>query len=194
VSGEAVLLIDLQRDFLAADGAYARAGVTAPEVAAVPARLAPVVSRARERGVPVVSAQFTLVAPRGRPPIISEHLRAARPFLRSGDFAPGRPGHDLVPELGPPDVVVEKVAYSAFHQSRLDWVLGGLGVRRLLVAGIVTNGGVASTVRDAHLRDLSVVLLHDGCAAFDVAAHDATLRSLEGLVELASCAEVQARL
>ena len=66
---------------------------------------------------------------------------------------PGGWGHALVDELGPADIAVEKVNFSAFYMSRLEWVLGRAGVRRLFVAGIVSNGGVASTVRDAHVRE-----------------------------------------
>ena len=68
------------------------------------------------------------------------------------------------------------------------------GTRTLLVAGIVTNGGVASTVRDAHVRDLHTVLLADGCAAFDPELHAATLRSLAGIAETIDCAEARERL
>ncbi|QEC46128.1 cysteine hydrolase [Baekduia soli] len=184
----AVLLIDLQHDFLSPDGAYGRAGLGNADLAALPARVAPVLDAARAAAVPIVSAQFTIVARRGRPPQIAEHLHALRPFLGPGDFEPGRRGHDLVDALAPADVVVEKVAFSAFHQSRLEWVLQGLGADHLLVAGIVTNGGVASTVRDAHVRGLATTLLADGCAAFDREAHDATLRSLRGVTRLSTCA------
>ena len=85
-----------------------------------------------------------------------------RPFLGRGDFAPGSFGHALVDGLGPADLAVEKVAYSAFYMSRLDWVLRLAGIEALIVAGIVTNGGVESTVRDAHVRDLTTVVLEDG--------------------------------
>ena len=46
-----------------------------------------------------------------------------------------------------------KVAYSAFFNTQLDWVLRRAGITTVAVCGIVTNGGVASTVRDAHMRD-----------------------------------------
>lgn len=190
----AVLLIDLQRDFIAPDGAYGRAGRSSDAIAALPGRLAPVLDAARAAGVPIVSAQFTLAPLRGREPIVSEHLRELRPFLGAGDFEPGRPGHALVDELAPADAVVEKVAYSAFFQSRLEWVLNGLGARTLYIAGIVTNGGVASTVRDAHVRDLHPVLLTDGCAAFDPDVHTATLRSLAGICEQIDCAAAREKL
>lgn len=190
----ALLLIDVQNDFLAPDGAYRRAGVSAPELTALPARLAPVVEQARARGLPLVSAQFTLVAPGDGAPIVAAHLRAKRPFLGRGDFAPGSRGHRLVDALAPADVVVEKVAYSAFHQSRLGWVLHGLGIERLVVAGLLTDGGVASTVRDAQIREYDVVLLGDGCASFDVVAHDAALRSLAAVATVVTCAEAIAAL
>ena len=90
---------------------------------------------------------------RGGEPIISPHLKALRPFLRKGDFAPGAWGQQLVDELAPADFTVEKIAYSAFYMTRLEWVLRKSGIERLIVGGIVTNGGVASTVRDAHVRE-----------------------------------------
>jgi ureidoacrylate peracid hydrolase len=43
--------------------------------------------------------------------------------------------------------------------SRLEWVLCRAGIETLLAAGIVTNGGVESTVRDAHVRDFACVVL-----------------------------------
>jgi len=56
--------------------------------------------------------------------------------------------------------------------------------------GIVTNGGVASTVRDAHVRDFRNIVLSDGCAAFSDEAHEATIKSLSTIAEIATCDEV----
>ena len=92
------------------------------------------------------------------------------------------------------DVSIEKVAYSAFYQSRLEWALRGLDVDRVLVAGIVTNGGVASTVRDAHVRGFAPVVISDGCAAFDGDVHDATVRSLASIVPTTTIAQACAEL
>lgn len=184
-----LLIVDLQNDFLHPDGAYGRAGQTAPEIAALPARIAPVADALRKAGGVVISAQFTLVPGRGGAPMISPHLARLRPFLGRGDFEPGAWGHRLVDELQPADVTVEKVAYSAFYMTRLEWVLRKAGMETLLVCGIVTNGGVASTLRDAHVRDFHTVLLSDGCAAFSAAAHEASLASLATVSEVATCAE-----
>ena len=185
----ALLTIDLQNDFLHPDGAYGRAGQRADAIAALPARIAPLRERVRAAGGLHVSAQFTLVPGPDGEPLISPHLKELRPFLGRGDFAPGGWGHSIVDALAPADVTVEKVAYSAFYQTRLEFLLGRLGIDRLIVGGIVTNGGVASTVRDAHLRDIPVTLLSDGCAAFRDEVHEATLVSLGSVARVMTCAE-----
>lgn len=185
----ALLLCDLQNDFLHPKGAYARGGQSAPEIAALPARLAPLAHRLRDRGGWVVATLFTLVPGKGGAPFISPHLKALRPFLRAGDFAPGSWGQTLVDELAPADIAVEKVAYSAFYMSRLEWVLRKAGIERLLVAGIVTNGGVASTVRDAAVRDIPCTVLADGCAAFDARTHEIALEALRPVARIATVAE-----
>ncbi len=185
----ALLTIDLQNDFLHPEGAYGRAGQGAAAIAALPERIRPLRDALRAKGGLYISAQFTLVqGPEG--PLISPHLKALRPFLGPGDFAPNSFGNALVDTLHPPDFVVEKVAYSAFWQTRLEFILRKMGIDTLIVGGIVTNGGVASTIRDAHLRDLHTILLTDGCAAFTQAAHDATLASLATVTEQRSIAQM----
>ena len=87
---------------------------------------------------------------------------------------------------------VEKVAYSAFYQTRLEYIMRALDIDTLIVGGIVTNGGVASTLRDAHLRNIHTIMLSDGCAAFSDAVHDATLLSLATVTEQMTCTEAKA--
>ena len=190
----ALLIVDLQNDFLHPDGAYGRAGQTAAAIAALPERLKPLVDGIRAAGGWIVSTQFTLVPAKGGEPLISPHLKQLRPFLAKGDFAPGAWGHQLVEALQPADLTVEKVAYSAFYMTRLEWVLRKTGVRRLIIAGIVTNGGVASTVRDAHVRDFETVVLQDGCAAFALETHDVAIEALRPVARIATVAEVLADL
>ncbi len=186
----ALLLCDLQNDFLHAEGAYGRAGQGSPAIAALPARLAPLARRLRAAGGVVVSTHFTLVPGRDGEPMLDPHLRRLRPFMARGDFAPGSWGHGLVDELQPADFSVEKVAYSAFHQSRLEWVLRKAGVRRLWVAGIVTNGGVTSTARDAHVREFEVTVLSDGCAAFTPALHETAIEGLRSIARIMTIGEI----
>src|SRR5690606_15495671 len=100
----------------------------------------------------------------------------------------------LVDQLQPADLVVEKVAYSAFYMTRLEWVLRKAGIDTLIVCGIVTNGGVASTVRDAHLRDFNTFLLADGCAAFSREAHQRSVEDLSGIATALSCEDMSVLL
>lgn len=190
----ALLIVDLQNDFLHPEGAYGRAGQTAPEIAALPARLLPFAQALRAKGGWVISTQFTLVPAKGGAPLIAPHLKALRPFLARGDFQPGAWGHQLVDSLQPADLTVEKIAYSAFYMTRLEWLLRKCGIRRLAVAGIVTNGGVASTVRDAHVRDFDTLVLEDGCAAFSPALHATAIEALRPVSRVASIAQALAEL
>jgi ureidoacrylate peracid hydrolase len=189
-STRALILGDLQNDFLHPDGAYGRAGQSHPSIAALPDKLAPLVRAARARGVLIVATLFTLVPGRGGEPIISPHLKSLRPFLKKGDFAPGGWGQQLVDPLAPPDVQVEKIAYSAFHASRLEWVLRKCGVEQLYFTGIVTNGGVASTVRDAHVREFHCTVIEDGCAAFSEEVHRAAIEGLKPVAKITTIAEM----
>lgn len=185
----AVLTIDLQNDFLHPRGAYGRAGQGSPAIAALPAKVKPVIDALRAAGGTYISAQFTLVPGPGGEPLIAQHLKELRPFLCKGDFAPGCWGHGLVDDLAPADYTVEKVAYSALYQTRLEYILRALDIEWLIIGGIVTNGGVASTVRDAHLRNLHTITLSDGCAAFKPEVHEATLLSLDSVTKVRTCAE-----
>ena len=190
----ALLTIDLQNDFLHPEGAYGRAGQSAPAIAALPDRIAPLRDALVAAGGSYISAQFTLVPGRGGEPLIAEHLRKLRPFLTKGDFTPGGFGHDLVDTLKPADFTIEKVAYSAFYQTRLEYILRAMDIDTLIVGGIVTNGGVASTLRDAHLRDIHTVMLSDGCAAFKTNVHEATITSLGSVTRVMTCAEATAEI
>ena len=186
----ALLTIDLQNDFLHPEGAYGRAGQGAEAITALPARIKPVADALRTKGGTYISAQFTLVPGPNGEPLIAPHLKELRPFLGKGDFAPGKFGHNLVDGLAPADYTIEKVAYSALYQTRLEYILRALDIDTLIIGGIVTNGGVASTVRDAHLRNLHTILLSDGCAAFKQEVHDATLLSLASVCPNVTCAEM----
>ena len=187
VATSALILGDLQNDLLHRDGAYGRAGQSSPTIAALPDRLAPLVRAARQRGILIVATLFTLVPGRSGEPIISPHLKSLRPFLKKGDFAPGAWGQQLVDELAPADIAVEKIAYSS---SRLEWVLRKCGVERLYFSGIVTNGGVASTVRDAHVHEFGCTVIDDGCAAFSDEVHRAAIEGLRPVAEILTIADM----
>lgn len=187
-SRTALLIVDLQNDFLAPDGAYARGGAVSPAALELPTRVAKVARALKAAGGLVVASQFTLWPDAQGEPMIAPHLLQLRPFLRRGDFAPGSRGQENVPALaGLIDVTVEKVAYSAFFNTQLDWVLQHAGIDRVAICGIVTNGGVASTARDAHMREYHPIVLADGCAAFRADVHATSLADMTNIADVTDC-------
>jgi ureidoacrylate peracid hydrolase len=185
-----LLIVDLQNDFLHPDGAYGQAGQTSEDIAVLPARIAPLAGKMRAAGGWIVSTRFTLVPGKGGEPFISPHLKQLRPFLGKGHFQPGAWGHQLCDELQPADLSVSKIAFNAFYQTRLEWVLRKAGIDTLIVCGIVTNGGVASTVRGAHVRDIRTIVLADGCAAFSRVVHENAIADLSTVSQVATVDEV----
>jgi ureidoacrylate peracid hydrolase len=185
----ALIIVDLQNDFLASDGAYSRGGATNPSALELPLRVARVAKAVKAGGGLVIASQFTLWPDAKGEPMISAHLKALRPFLKKGDFAPGSKGQANVDEIMPyVDVSVCKVAYSAFFNTQLDWILKHAGIEHLALCGIVTNGGVASTLRDAHLREYHNTVLSDGCAAFGN-NHAIALADIATISTVMSCTE-----
>ena len=186
----ALIIVDLQNDFLAPEGAYARGGAASAAARELPGRVAGVARALKAGGGLVAASQFTLWPDVQGEPMISPHLKALRPFLRRGDFAPGSTGQANVAELAPLiDVSVCKVAYSAFFNTQLDWVLRHAGIDTVAVCGIVTNGGVASTVRDAHMREYHTIVLSDGCAAFKPEVHATALADMGTIAQVMRCEE-----
>ena len=186
----ALIIVDLQNDFLAPDGAYARGGAASAAARELPGRVAGVARALKAGGGLVAASQFTLWPDARGEPMISPHLLALRPFLRRGDFAPGSTGQANVAELQPLiGVSVCKVAYSAFFNTQLDWVLRHAGIDTVAVCGIVTNGGVASTVRDAHMREYHTIVLSDGCAAFKPEVHATALADMGTIAQVMRCEE-----
>ena len=63
------------------------------------------------------------------------------------------------------------------------------GIEHLYFTGIVTNGGVASTVRDAHVREFHCTVIADGCAAFSRELHDAAIEGLKPVAKVITVAD-----
>ncbi|WP_445158394.1 cysteine hydrolase family protein [Halomonas sp. E14] len=191
----ALIIVDLQNDFLHPEGAYARGGASNPEATALPERIAPLAQRLKQAGGLVAATRFTLWPDAQGEPMISPHLKSLRPFLARGDFAPDSHGQANVEAIRHfVDVSVNKVAYSGFFNTQLDWVLKKAGITTVAVCGIVTNGGVASTVRDAHMRDYHTLVIKDGCAAFKRATHDTAIADMASIATITDCQSLLERL
>ena len=186
----ALLLIDLQNDVLDPDGAFTRGNFTTAEMRAVVSKVAPAAKALKARKGFVAASLFTLWPGANGEPIFSQHTRNLKSALRKGDFAPSSWGQATTAAITPyVDVTVFKVSQSAFFNTPLDWILRHTGIETVAFAGIATNASVAASVRDAHLRDYHCVVLTDGCAAFNPAAHDAGLSELKPLAHLMTCSE-----
>lgn len=191
----ALIIVDLQNDFLSPQGAYARGKTVSSEAILLPERLVPVAQFVKKHHGLVAASLFTLWPDAEGQPMISPHLLERRPFLQKGDFAPGSWGQANVDVLTLlVDVAISKVAYSAFFNTQLDWILRKAGINTVVVCGIVTNGGVASTVRDAHMRDYQTVVLSDGCATFTETAHQAALTDMSSVAQVMTCNQFLAML
>ena len=128
----AVLIVDLQNDFLHPEGAYGRAKQTSPEIAALPEKDITAIEFCKgSRWMDCINS-VTLVPGKNGEPFIASHLKKLRPFLKKGDFLPASWGNSLVDLLQPADLVVEKVAYSAFYQTRMEFAYRVLGLKRYL--------------------------------------------------------------
>ena len=186
----AMLIIDLQNDFLHPDGAYATGGANNPSALLLPEKVLKVAQQVKAHDGLVISSLFTLWPDSHGNPMISDHLRKLRPFLKKGDFAPNSWGQQNVALIDAVvDVSVCKVAYSAFFNTQLDWILKHAAITRLIICGIVTNGGVASSVRDAHLREYESIVLSDGCAAFHEDVHLTSIKDMSNIAQIMTCDE-----
>jgi nicotinamidase-related amidase len=100
------------------------------------------------------------------------------PAIKRGNLQQGQPGADVIDTLQPrpEDVVIIKRRVGAFYGTELELLLRGLKVHTLVVAGTSTSRAVESTVREAHSRDFSSIVVSDGTFAGDQQFHDASLR------------------
>ena len=83
-------------------------------------------------------------------------------------------------EPGDDELVINKTTYGAFASTGLDSALRNLGIRTLVLGGVVTNRCVETTMRDATDRGYRVILVDDGSATFSQEMQDATTLSLQG--------------
>jgi biuret amidohydrolase len=182
----ALLIIDMQRDFLEPGGFGAALGndVTRLQAAVGPCR--GVLAAARRAGLLVIHTR------EGHRPDLSDAppLKVERgdPALRIGAPGPmgrilvrGEAGHDIIPELYPVagEPVIDKPGKGAFYQTDLELMLQNRGITTLLVCGVTTEVCVNTTVREANDRGFRCVVLSDCCASYFPEFHAAGLAMIK---------------
>lgn len=88
----------------------------------------------------------------------------------------------VIDELAPSEdeIVLPKSSSSVFVSTHIDYLLRNLGVKQLVVCGVVTDQCVESAVRDACDLGYLVTLVPDACATYSQERHDNSLRAIKG--------------
>jgi nicotinamidase-related amidase len=208
----ALLLIDFQNDFCAAEGATGRTGASTRMIDAAVRRTRELLRSARERGVFVVhvraeygkswrsqSSPYRFPVEGRREPAVwtasASDMSANRWFeedetevCRTGTW-----GAEFVEGLRPKpgEAIITKHRFGAFAGTGLDQLLRARGLSSLIVAGVTTNCCVETTAREAVMREFSLIVVEDCVGVKDHLAdlHRSTLEALGtyfGLVRPAS--------
>ena len=176
-SATALLVIDMQTDFLSPDGYFARKGYDPSPMRAILPNVASVIEAARRAGVLVVHTRQGYRADMADMTPYERWRRRRAGLEGTPVLLRGSPGFAIVPELSvePGDVVVDKTANGAFCYTDLDHVLRWRGVTHLLFSGCTTDVCVHSTLREACDRNYQCLLIEDACASGDSYAHEAAI-------------------
>jgi ureidoacrylate peracid hydrolase len=88
----------------------------------------------------------------------------------------------VIDEIAPGDdeIVLAKTSSSVFVSTHIDYLLRNLGVKQIVLSGLVTDQCVESAVRDACDLGYLVTLVPDACATYSQERHDNTLRAIKG--------------
>ena len=169
----ALLIIDMQRDFLEPGGFGEALGNDVSMLRRVIEPTRRVLASVRAAGLPVIHTR------EGHRPDLADlpPAKRARGRLdtRIGDPGPmgrilvrGEPGHDIVPELAPiaGEPVVDKPGKGAFYATDLEAMLRNRGIVQLIVCGVTTEVCVNTTVREANDRGFDCLVLEDCVASY----------------------------
>jgi nicotinamidase-related amidase len=184
----ALLVIDMQRDFLDPEGYIARTGVDIRGLRAIIPNVSRLLGAARKNHVRVIHTREGHRPDLSDLPVVKAR-RAARAGAPIGSTGPlgrllvrGEPGHAIIAELEPlaTEAVIDKPGFGAFHATDLEHLLRVGGMRTLIIAGVTTDICVHSTLREAVDRGFDCVTAGDACAAGDPAIHHAMLACIDG--------------
>ena len=184
----ALVVIDMQRDFLDPHGYVARSGVNVGVLRVAIPNVRRLLEAARLADIRVIHTR------EGHRPDLADlnpakARRAAQVGAAIGSRGPlgrllvrGEPGHAIIDELSPlpSEVVIDKPGFGAFYATDLELVLRAWGVTALTLAGVTTNVCVHSTLREAVDRGFECQTVGDACAAADRSIHEAMLRCIAG--------------
>jgi biuret amidohydrolase len=181
----ALVLIDMQRDFLEAGGFGELLGNDVSLLARVVPPLSAVLQAARDAGLTVIHTR------EGHRPDLSDcpPTKLARGRLTTGIGSPGpngrvlvrgERGHDLIDELAPApgEIVLDKPGKGAFYATDLEHLLRNRGVTSLIVTGVTTEVCVHTTVREANDRGFECLVLEDCVGSYFPEFHEVGLRMI----------------
>jgi biuret amidohydrolase len=182
----ALVIIDMQRDFLLPGGFGETLGNDVSLLASAVVPCHRVLDAAREHGLLVIHTR------EGHLPDLSDappaKLERGHPSLRIGAPGPmgrilirGEPGHDIIPELYPiaDELVVDKPGKGAFYHTDMELLLEDRGIDNLLVCGVTTEVCVNTSVREANDRGYRCVVLSDCCASYFPEFHAAGIAMIK---------------
>ncbi|HUA53902.1 MAG TPA: isochorismatase family cysteine hydrolase [Candidatus Sulfotelmatobacter sp.] len=178
----ALVIIDMQRDFVEPGGFGAALGNDVSLVRRAIAPLQRLLAAARAAGMMVIHTR------EGHRPDLADLPPAKKARGRFavgiGDPGPmgrilirGEPGHDIIPELAPAagEPVIDKPGKGAFFATDLHAILRNRGIERLIVTGVTTEVCVSTTVREANDRGYDCLVLGDCVASYFPELHAAAL-------------------
>ena len=154
----AVVVIDMQNDFLHPEGWYAQSGLDIIHMQAAIGPTRTLVAEARARGVPIIWTRHGFRDERD-----AGVFMRLRPFLATGGLRKETWGYNLIEGLGQTeyDWFIEKSRLSAFYNTNLELVLRSLDAETILIAGVLTNQCVAATSKDANFRDFKPIVVRE---------------------------------
>ena len=182
----ALLIIDMQRDFLEPGGFGAMLGNDVGQLRRTIAPNQALLAAWRAAGLPVIHTR------EGHRPDLAD-LPPAKKIRGGGsttigDPGPmgrilvrGEPGHDIIPELSPiaGEPVIDKPGKGAFFATDLHAILRNRGITQLVVTGVTTEVCVNTTVREANDRGFDCLVLADCCGSYFPEFHDMGLRMIK---------------
>jgi ureidoacrylate peracid hydrolase len=196
----AVVVVDMQNDFVSPGGAWDRTGEDISMAQEALPRLIGLLARARERRVPIIFIQSVYTTDDNR--YLSDVFLHQNKRQGSGRYfevpvcVAGSWGGELAPglEARPEDTIVVKHRFNAFFNTDLDLRLRGQGIRTLLLTGVGTSVCVESTARHAFFLDYYNVIVGDCCGAYTRVVHEQALRRMDLMYgEVARSEDVCAR-